>query len=514
MVPDFVVDEGKTSEWTPLTQGNADYEQLWSAPAWNPPPPAEPEKKPGKRTGIAKSEHSVENETVVDTPGFKGTLVTGNEVLQGSIVIGPDQIVLWGGGHELGSWTHQQAKIARLTFARFAIQVEGDTLTFTAADPTALDHAISEAVLFPTSDLPPAAPAPAEASPVDAVPPPVAAAAPVVEMPIPVAEQPVTSTEKPAPLPEETVLQADDQATTPEEPLSVAREPAPPGRRARIKGFQITPAERATAAAEDAATEVSEPEPDISIPAEEQFGTIADNVRSKSPVRTVKARRFLATPQGVLIKVGVALVVASVIAGLFFVVLLVSGRLDEGEAPATTLATPDTTAVRVVITTAPPPTVTTTLPPPMSTLFETDAAVLTERWNTLAETSEAPLLLPSELPTPFFLILAPNITLEGVLDPAAGNVTLRGTPTGTPEGDGPIITALGLLIATADPTLDGGDRRALLMQLGLDVNDPELAGLDSSLTYNSLLYRLVYDQASNTLSLIVTPETASTTTTG
>ena len=117
-----------------------------------------------------------------------------------------------------------------------------------------------------------------------------------------------------------------------------------------------------------------------------------------------------------------------------------------------------------------------------------------------------PLQLPPDLVSPFFLLLAPNVTMEGVIDPVAGNVTLTGTPTGTPEGDGPIITALGFLIATADPTLNGADRRALLTQLGLDVNDPDLAGINGSLTYNGLAYRLVYDQGANSLSMIVTPE--------
>jgi hypothetical protein len=149
----------------------------------------------------------------------------------------------------------------------------------------------------------------------------------------------------------------------------------------------------------------------------------------------------------------------------------------------------------------------------MTTLFATDISDLVTRWNTLASNLETPLLLPPDLASPFFLLLGPAMTLEGVLDPDVGNVTLRATPTGTAEGDGSIITALGLLIATADPTLDGNDRRALLDQLGLDVGDPELAGLDGTLTYNGLLYRLFYDQPSNTLTLSVTPDVPTTTVT-
>jgi hypothetical protein len=104
--------------------------------------------------------------------------------------------------------------------------------------------------------------------------------------------------------------------------------------------------------------------------------------------------------------------------------------------------------------------------------------------------------------------------MEGVLDPAVGNVTLRATPTGTPEGDGAILSALGILIGTADPTLDGSDRKALLAQLGLDVDRPELGGINGSLTHNGLLYRMVYQAEANSLEFVITPEGATATTAG
>jgi hypothetical protein len=416
-----------------------------------------------------------------ETPGFKGTLVTGDEVLTASMVVSPDLIILWGGGHEIGSWTHEQAKIARLTFARFAIQAEGDTLTFTADDPTALDAAITAA-----TPVPPETPD----QPTDEV-----ATVPTTAISTEPPRHAVAKTPVPAP-PVDVVEAA---------PKEVSRRP-------RIKNFQAaseaTPADLAVAAA------AAEGSDDLALE-DGEFTSIADSVRARtsSGPRTVKARRFLITPQGLMIRIAVFLGIAVVLAGLAYVVLLVMGRVGGGESADTTIENPPTTGIPVIITTAPQPTVATTTAPPLTTLFATDLPALIERWNGLAATSEIPLQLPPDLVSPFFLLLAPNVTMEGVLEPGAGNVTLTGTPTGTPEGDGPIITALGLLIATADPSLDGSDRRALLSQLGLDVNDPDLAGIDGTLTYNGLVYRLVYDQPANALSLIITPEGAAPVTT-
>ncbi len=459
LVPDFAVDETETAEWGPLTEANPDYEKLWASAAWEPPteepaPDASETSATEVTTDSSSSLKSVQDGTAApppaaDTPGFKGTLVTGDEVLTASMVVSPDIIVLWGGGHEIGSWSHAEAKIARLTYARFAIQAEGDTLTFTADDPTALDQAISLAV------------------PVDP---------------------------------------GANPKATPEETPDLVAPPTEGGfKRSRMKSFLPAPQPVAE-------VPVVQPAPEIDLPVEEEVETIADSVRAHSTSKTVKARRFSLTPQAALIKVGVFLVVAAVLAGLVYLGLLVTGQIGD-ETTDATLENPPTTGVPIFITTLPPPTVATTLPPAMTTLFETDTPILIERWNELAASSELPIYLPPELPSPFFLLLTPNVTLEGVLDPVTGSVTLRAAPTGTPEGDAPIFTALGLLIATADPTLDGSDRRALLAQLGLDVNAPELAGIDGTLAYNGLSYRLLYDQAANSLSLAVTPEVPATATT-
>ena len=378
-----------------------------------------------------------------------------------------------GRGAEIGTWEHSQAKVARLTFSRFAIQAEGETLTFTADDPTGLDNAIAAAMKTEGD--------PEQATPEDS----------------PKANEPESVTTTNA----GSGGTADVQTST-----------SPPVRRPRIKNFRPEGAEAPTPvpSAPDPTEPVTAAEPEE---AGDEF-TIADSVRATSDRKKVKPRRFLPSDfRGILIKSAVVLGLIAVLAGAAYAVMLLMGGADQG---ATATTQPEATAppITIVITTAPPATTPTTAANslPDTTFFQTDPATLTERWNALAEVNAPNMVLFSDLTSPFILLLTPNVTLEGVLDPVAGNVTMRATPTGTPEGDGAILSALGILIGTADPTLDGGDRRALLERLGLDVNRPELGGINGTLTHNGLTYRMVYQAEQNTLEFAITPEGAVTTT--
>ena len=509
LVPSFAVEDEKAEAWSPLTRANSDYERLWSMPngSSHPETPAAAESAlsaesvaeeppaPGPETKAAKPESSEPESSEPDgpdapptepqpaanltaaattpTPGFTGTLVTGSEVLNSSIVVGSTGIVLWGGGAEIGTWEHSQAKIARLTFSRFAIQAEDETLTFTADDPTGLDNAIAAATTAP--------------QPLD------------TERPV---EDPPHQAEAPLP--------------PPPAPVTLeASGPAAPVRRPRIKNFRPEGADAPTPVPTPPTVEEVIPQPD---PVEEEGEevTIADSIRAHSDRKTVRARRFRPNDlRGMLIKGAVVIGLVAILAGAAYAVMLLMGRTGSRGATATTQPEPTAPPITIVITTAPPVTVATTAAPALgdTTFFQTDAATLTERWNTLAEVSAPNMVLFSDLTSPFILLLTPNVTLEGVLDPVAGNVTMRATPTGTPEGDGAILNALGILIGTADPSLDGSDRKALLAQLGLDVDRPELGGIDGSLTHNGLAYRMVYQADQNTLEFAITPEGAVTTTT-
>jgi hypothetical protein len=219
LVPSFAVEDEKAEAWSPLTRANSDYERLWSMPNGSthqkfaaaaepsPPPPEPVAAVPEAPAPVTEAPEPEALEPVPEpestpklsaaaspppTPGFTGTLVTGSEVLNSSIVVGSAGIVLWGGGAEIGTWEHSQAKIARLTFSRFAIQAEGETLTFTADDPSGLDNAIAAATTAqepPTGaegsveDQPPDNEAEAPQSPTESVTPEVSVAAAAVRRP-------------------------------------------------------------------------------------------------------------------------------------------------------------------------------------------------------------------------------------------------------------------------------------------------------------------------------------------
>jgi hypothetical protein len=123
------------------------------------------------------------------------------------------------------------------------------------------------------------------------------------------------------------------------------------------------------------------------------------------------------------------------------------------------------------------------------------------------------MLLSPNLTSPFALALGPHITIDGVLEPTAGNLRLRATPTGTADGDRLTLVALALVIGTSEPSLTPANRGQLLEALGLDPRNPQLAGLNGVRTYNGRMYELVYLTDQGVLQLTVTPEGAVTTTT-
>jgi hypothetical protein len=411
----------------------------------------------------------------VDEFGFTGTFVSEDSVVSGSLQIRPGRVTLWVAGTELASWPPDRCRVERLTVARFAIQGDGETLTFTADDPAAVDQAISDYLHSPA--IPPGS---------------------VLETATPAEETPVLKPEPGRGMEEAT------GTAFPVTPQPSAPSLAPPAtRRPRIKTFR----------AKSDAFPPLEPQPEdeagegiASETAEATAGaaTIADDViaAARRRMKSIRASRWLKSDiQSVAVKGGAVAVMLLVLAAIGFAIFVLTGGLQDEPVPEP-----------VPTTTIPPSTTTTTVPPaapePPTTLFETDPAELTERWNSLAEATRPELVLLDDLSPAFLISLTPFLTMEGLIDPINGSVTLRGVPTLTPEGDGSILTSLGLLIAMADPTLDGSDRRLLLNELGLDVRDPELGGIDGTVTYNGLTYRLFYQTDQATLVMTVAPQAA------
>ena len=78
-------------------------------------------------------------------------------------------------------------------------------------------------------------------------------------------------------------------------------------------------------------------------------------------------------------------------------------------------------------------------------------------------------------------------------------VTMTIDPTGPSGADAVGLQAMGMMIAVADPNLDGPGRRDLLASMGLDVSKPILNGLDSATARGGVGYRLFYDDAAQRL---------------
>jgi hypothetical protein len=456
--------------------------------------------------------------------GFTGTFVSEDTVLAGSLEVKKNKVTLWASGTQLASWKSSDCRVQRLDGDQFSIEADGEMITFTADDPEGLIDAVSAFLSAGTviTDLPAmTTPAPKVARTTsDTTVSEVAAKSSTAR-----STESVARNDRPVKSISETPIT--EKATRAEDSLiaRVKAEPTTPIRKPRIKSFEADsgqssegsrskaaalasytvgaaapPKETATAKKATAAPVVDD---------ETDDGTMADRITAtaKRKYRSTKAHRWLKSDiEDVAIKTGVVASAAGILT-LFALTIFVLAGGFRGEpefvpVPTTTIPPAPTTTVVV-----------TTIPPPPTTLFETDPLELTARWNALAERSRPELTLFTDLTSPFLLTLTPYLTFEGLLDPVSGFVVLRSTPTGTPDGDGLILTSLGLLIGMSDTTLDGSDRRVLLETLGLTIQDPQLGGIDGTVIYNGLTYRLVYLADQGVLEFRISPEVPSDTTT-
>ena len=78
-------------------------------------------------------------------------------------------------------------------------------------------------------------------------------------------------------------------------------------------------------------------------------------------------------------------------------------------------------------------------------------------------------------------------------------------PTGPSDADWLAIQALGVAIAVVEPPLTGQERAELLGSLGLDVRQPDLAGIDAALVRRPHRYELTFDAETTLLTLRVSP---------
>lgn len=177
---------------------------------------------------------------------------------------------------------------------------------------------------------------------------------------------------------------------------------------------------------------------------------------------------------------------------------------------ATTESVPPTTVVSVVSTTTPPTTVAAGDSASQVPALELNLEELTRRWNTLAFDLSVPLEVGGlEVNGNEFTFDAGHLVEMGGTIGEDGSVDLlrfAGDPNGTIDEDRLVLTAVGMTISASAPDLTPSGRRAMLDALGLDIDSPQLAGLDGSITYEGYVYRLRWDGELGRIVFVVTDE--------
>lgn len=178
-------------------------------------------------------------------------------------------------------------------------------------------------------------------------------------------------------------------------------------------------------------------------------------------------------------------------------------------APATTL--PATTTTLTPPTVAPATVTTLVTTPPPTSVWEVTPEDLTAAWDGLAAPLEVPLGVTglSTGTDDFGFDAGAYVRIEGALGPdgLVDRVVFLGDPSGSDIDDRRVLTALGLTVALVEPDLPPEGRRQLLAALGLDVENPVLAGLDDTLTYEGQDYALRWDDSLQKVRFEVVPST-------
>lgn len=146
--------------------------------------------------------------------------------------------------------------------------------------------------------------------------------------------------------------------------------------------------------------------------------------------------------------------------------------------------------------------------PPVSA-FQLQPSLFVVEWNQVASDFGADsLLIRNALPRGSFeTALAPLITLQGTTDEQGRirSIVLVADPSGDTDSDQLAIASWGIAMKVADPELTGPERRELLAELGLDIDRPELSGLDGETERNGIRYSMQYFAAFSSVLLNIAP---------
>lgn len=142
------------------------------------------------------------------------------------------------------------------------------------------------------------------------------------------------------------------------------------------------------------------------------------------------------------------------------------------------------------------------------TIFDRPSPEFVSSWDSAGGAIDAVLLFDG-FPQlgPFEEQFTPYLRMNGIVQPdgTLDQFTLVIDPTGPAEYDRIGIQALGVAIATVDPGRSPEGRASLLGELGLNVRQPLLEGVDGASEAAGIAYTLFYDAAANLLTLTVSP---------
>jgi hypothetical protein len=243
---------------------------------------------------------------------------------------------------------------------------------------------------------------------------------------------------------------------------------------------------------------------------------VADEVLTSQ--RTLRDHRVKEVKRSHRLKL--AAILGGLIGSVALIALLAPGAIEfiqnyEGDAsPPPTLAVTETTVITtpttVVEETPVPDTATSTTLAAVSpeSVFALPAPEFVARWDAAAaivdqvlEFGSNPIVGPFEERFTPYLLFVSEVQPDGRL----GGFSLVVDPSGPTEYDRIGIQALGVAVATVEPERSPQGRAALLAELGLNVREPQLGGINGSVQSGDAQYTLVYDPETTLLTLTVTP---------
>lgn len=232
--------------------------------------------------------------------------------------------------------------------------------------------------------------------------------------------------------------------------------------------------------------------------------------------RTLREHQLKDAKRSQRVKIAMLMIGVAAVIGLFAVITAPAiefiQNYEGGAQPPPTLPVSETT---VPSTTVPedvaatePSTTTSPLAPVGDLIFDKPSPEFVAAWDgaggpvdQVLEFDTNPIVGPFEERFTPFLSLVSVVQPNGTLD----EFTLVIDPSGPAEYDRVGIQALGVAIATVEPARTPQQRASLLGELGLNVQQPLLEGINGTVESAGISYTLVYDEETTLLTLTVAP---------